>query len=137
MSGQIYKIGLAGETRYQDAIARCTPGAPVMLIPEFDNPHDHRAIAAVLETSEKIGYLPRDGWLTEAILEDQKLAMCFIHAIEGEEGRRGVVCDVQLIAGGPDWYEIAEAQGYDLSPRDEEGGVDADEFLAARGIGRA
>ena len=137
MSETKYKIGLAGEINYQAAIEKCTVGMPVLLLPDFENPHDSRAIAAMTDQNETIGYLPRDGWLTEAILEDRKLPMCFVHSIAGEPGRLGVVCEVQLVAGGPDWYEIAAAQGHDLSPSEDEeddGWIDADEFLKSQSV---
>lgn len=94
-----YSVGLVGEASYQAAIADLKPGEHIDLVPEPSNPHDPRAIAARDGEGRPIGYLPRDHWLTEALLDQAKSCTTIVERIEGgDDGRPslGVVLQVEL-----------------------------------------
>lgn len=76
-----YHVGLRGESNYQPAIHKTLPGEPISLKPEPSNPHDPRAIQALNRRGDLIGYLPRDGWLTEMILDQGHEPVCTIASI--------------------------------------------------------
>jgi hypothetical protein len=93
---QDFKLGLVGESHYQSAIERCCVGDVIALLEEPDNPYDSRAIFALSSGRGIIGYVPRDSWLTRAIIDERKIAIGIVASIEGPPGRRGVVLDVTL-----------------------------------------
>jgi hypothetical protein len=94
-----YSVGLVGESNYQDAIGLLDVGERVWLSPEPDNPHDPRAIVARDANGAPIGYVPRDSWLTGALIDEGKGSRAIVESIEGgDAGRpnRGVVLSVEL-----------------------------------------
>lgn len=91
---KVFRVGLVGESFYQPAIARCAAGDDVMLLAEPHNAHDPRAIGAWAR-GQQLGYLPRDGWLTRAMLDEGKAPTASIESIEqAAAGKRGVVVTV-------------------------------------------
>jgi len=99
-SSRAYTVGLVGERNYQAAIAAVGEGEAVVLLHEPDNPYDARAIAAVCH-GDTIGYLPREGWLTDALLEEEKGAKATIRRLtRGAKGLTGVTLEVTL-GGAP------------------------------------
>ena len=98
-----YSVGLVGESNYQQAIKGLREGERVLLVPEPDNPHDPRAIACRDGNGATIGYIPRDHWLTAAILDEGKGARAVVKTIHGGDGGRpslGVVLTVELAEKG-------------------------------------
>lgn len=67
-----YSVGLVGESNYQAAVRALRPGEHVELVAEPDNPHDLRAIAVRDGDGATVGYLPRDHWLADAMLDEGK-----------------------------------------------------------------
>lgn len=96
-----YTIHLVGESNFQAAIRGIQAGSPVKLTPEPDNPHDGRAIKAVVNGTDTIGYVERDSWLTRAMLDDGTSVASRVHeVIGGEVGKPslGVVLEVLTAA---------------------------------------
>lgn len=96
-----YPVTLAGTKSYQHAIAGVCEGEPAFLLHEPDNPYDERAIAVVAaytgEPGETIGYLPRDSWLSDALLdEDQGCHATIKRLPRGQDGITGVTIEVAL-----------------------------------------
>lgn len=96
-----YPVTLVGTKSYQRAIAGVCEGEPAFLLHEPDNPHDDRAIAVVAaytgEPGETIGYLPRDSWLGEALLDEGKGFRAQIKRLSrGDDGITGVVIEIVL-----------------------------------------
>jgi hypothetical protein len=91
-----YMLGLAGESHYQAAIARSEIGDVVGLLHTPDNPHDSRAVAAIVHNRGVIGHVPRDSWLTSAIIDERKIVVGTIAQIAGPPGRLGVVLEVTI-----------------------------------------
>lgn len=89
-----WPVGLAGESHYQVAISRCAPGQGVALIPEPTNPFDPRAIMVWSEEGEQIGYLPRDCWAADAVLDEGDKLHAVIASMHGSPPRRAIVLDV-------------------------------------------
>lgn len=94
-----YRVGIVGEANYQKAIAGLRVGEIVQLRPEPDNPHDPRAVAVVDGDGATIGYLPREHWLKDALLDQGKTAMATVGDLHMGETATGVVLDVSLDAG--------------------------------------
>lgn len=67
-----YSVGIVGESHRQPAIARTRVGERVTIVHDSRNVHDRRAMAVMNARGEQIGFLPRDGWLTRALLDEQK-----------------------------------------------------------------
>lgn len=96
---RVYSVGVVGESFRQEAISRTAVGESVRLIHITDNEHDPRAIVVLNQQSEAIGWLPRDGWLTAALLDEGKAyraSVSEIHAPRGPRRYRGVVLAVVL-----------------------------------------
>lgn len=91
-----YSVGLVGESNYLSEIRLSSVRERVSLEPEPDNPHDPRAIVARNAHGEVIGYLPRDGWLTGVILDEDKSVTAQIASIEGTGNKLGVVLLVAI-----------------------------------------
>lgn len=92
-----YTVGLVGESHYQENIDHRTEGCSVEFVIEPDNPHDPRAIRVDDEWDRTIGYLPRDGWLTEAILDHKKPVAAYVLSVaEGRGPNQGIVLDVAV-----------------------------------------
>lgn len=74
---------LVGESRYQDALARCDPGAAVSLVREPENPHDPKAIA-VKAAGETIGYIAaKDAADLAPALDEGGAPQAIVHEITG------------------------------------------------------
>lgn len=86
---------IVGESNYQDAIRKIGVYDDVFLIHEPENTYDARAIRVESSYAETIGYLPRDGWLTKAILDQGKPAKAWVASVEKGEGNYlGVALEV-------------------------------------------
>lgn len=100
MARTAYPVPLVGESFYQSAIAGCGEGEAVVLWHEPDNPFDERAIAAVCH-GDTIGYVGRESWLTEALLDEEQGCTARIKRIAKSNGPdRGVVLEV-VMGGDP------------------------------------
>lgn len=92
-----YAIAVTGGRSYQVAIAAIGEGEAVIFYHEQDNPYDDRAIAATCH-GDTIGYLPRDSWLTEALLDEGKGCNARVSRLSrGTKGLTGVTLEVQLV----------------------------------------
>ena len=95
-----YPVAIVGERNYQQAIAGVGEGEEAVLLHEPDNPYDDRAIAVVCH-GDTIGYIPRDSWLTEVLLDETKPCRARIARLNrGAKGVTGVTLEVEL-AGEP------------------------------------
>lgn len=94
--GRKYSVAVTGERNYQDTIASIGEGEAVVFYHEPDNPYDDRAIAVSCH-GDTIGYLPRDSWLTEALLDEGKGCSAHVSRLgRGAKGLTGVTLEVQL-----------------------------------------
>lgn len=94
-----YSVGIVDEANYQQAIAALREGEHVDLVPEPGNAQDKRAVAVQDGEGATIGYLPRDHWLTGALIEEGKFCTARIERIEGGDESRpnlGVVLEVDV-----------------------------------------
>lgn len=92
-----YTVHLVGESNFQAAIRGISAGTPVKLTPEPENPHDPRAIKAVVRGTDTIGYVERDSWLARAMLDDGTKVASRVHEIIGGKADKpslGVVLEV-------------------------------------------
>jgi hypothetical protein len=107
MQMKSYYVGIVGESNYQSAVRMLHEGFRVDLVPEPDNRHDPNAIRVDSITGETIGYVPRDSWLTDAIIGQGVDCFAVVHELTGEGKRnRGVVIEVWL---GDDAAEARES----------------------------
>jgi hypothetical protein len=67
-----YSVNISGESFRQSEIARTSVGDSVRFIHDVTNVHDRRAIMVLTERGDHIGFLPKDGWLTRAILDEER-----------------------------------------------------------------
>ncbi len=96
MATRKYSVAVNGERNYQDAIAAIGEGEAVVLFHEADNPYDERAIAVSCH-GDTIGYLPRDCWLTEVLLDEGKGCSARVSRLtRGPKNLTGVTLEVQL-----------------------------------------
>lgn len=100
VDGKFYPVGIVGERSYQDAIARLNEGQQVMLWREPGNPYDDRAIAVAMSNGATIGYLPRDHWLRDALLDEGKPFTAWVLRLAKEGVATGVVIEV-VLSGKP------------------------------------
>lgn len=115
MTGAGYPVGLRGERSYQAAIGRTRVGEPVRIVHEADNIHDDRALRVDNARGEPIGYLPRDGWLTRAILDERKPVSATIASIDGQP--MGVVIHASLMGtAAPDGPGLSEGVRHSAAP---------------------
>lgn len=92
-----YRCSVSGESFCQDAIARSEDHDPIDLVPDPTNRHDARAvIVRNSRTGEKLGFLPRDNWLKDAMLEQGKPVFARIGEIGEVAGNFAVVLDVSF-----------------------------------------
>lgn len=92
-----YSVGLAGTSHYQSAIRLATVGSKVRLKLKSDNPYDEEAIAVETSRGKKLGYVPKDSFLRDAIHVRQSRVAAVIHSIgDGGGGYLGVVVSVTL-----------------------------------------
>lgn len=92
-----YTVHLVGDSNFQAAIREIRAGTPVKLTPEPENPHDSRAIKAVVSGTDTIGYVERDSWLTRAMLDENTKVASRVHEIIGGEAGKaslGIVLEV-------------------------------------------
>ena len=100
-----YPVNLTGTKSYQPAIAGICEGEPAFLLHEPENPYDDRAIAVVAaftgEPGETIGYLPRDSWIADALLDENKGCRAKIKRLSrGQDGITGVTLEI-ILDGDP------------------------------------
>ena len=98
-SARRYSVNVVGESHRQPAIARTRIGETATLKPDPANRYDPRAVAVLNGAGEQIGFLPRDGWLTRALLDEGKSYVARIGQIHQPEIGRphaAVVLDVVL-----------------------------------------
>lgn len=92
-----YKVGLVGESNYQDAIRGCKPGQRADVLHELGNPYDLDALVVTVGRGAKLGYIPKSSWLRDAIHEEEQGCSARIAAVNsGEDGALGVVIEVSL-----------------------------------------
>lgn len=94
-----YKASVVGESFYQANIVACRWGDPVTLVHITDNEHDPRAVAVLNAQRLQIGFLPRDGWLTAALLDQDKKYKAWIDEVHAPSGSRkftAVVLKVEI-----------------------------------------
>lgn len=98
MTMKQYRVGIVGESHYQPAIAAAREGEDVTLRHDPDNAYDEDAIEVRSASDRLLGFLPRGGWLTAAILDEGKTVRATIGLIGRAEGNDalGVVLDVEL-----------------------------------------
>ena len=92
-----YSVGLVGESNYQAAIGQLSPGDPVTIQHEPDNPHDPRAIRVADVTGSTIGYIPRGSWVGRALIDDGLAMSATVERVTGGtpgQRSRGVVLAV-------------------------------------------
>lgn len=100
--GRSYTIGLAGELNYQTNIKRARIGDAAALRLEPDNPHDSRAVAVENRTGETIGYLPRDSFVHELVVDrGQPVAVHIASIGEADNGKLGVQITVEKSSDKP------------------------------------
>ncbi|WP_373084911.1 HIRAN domain-containing protein [Sneathiella sp.] len=94
--GEIYPVGIVGESNYQRAIGRAREGDSVGIFRELNNPYSNSGLAVRVDNShgETIGYIANDHWLKDAINNQKKGCDARILGIEGSP--MGVVLEVQL-----------------------------------------
>jgi len=96
-----YTVHLVGEANFQAAIRGIRAGTPVKLTPEPENPHDPRAIKAVVNGTDTIGYVERDSWLTRVMIDEGTSVASRVHEVIGGEAGKpslGVVLEVLTAA---------------------------------------
>ncbi|AJP72947.1 HIRAN domain-containing protein [Sphingomonas hengshuiensis] len=108
----IYTVNIVGESHYQDEIERCEAGELVDLRPEPGNRFDRRAIRVVSQADETIGYLPRDGFLTRLIIDEEKPVFALIEHITGGTPDRPSLGVVLNCATGGDGLEACRERGW-------------------------
>lgn len=94
-----YSVELVGEANFQQAIAALRENEDVQLVPEPDNPYDPRAISVRDGDGDTVGYIPRNHWLTGALLDEGKVADASVKAVHGgteDAPSLGVVLSVTL-----------------------------------------
>lgn len=95
MVERTYSVRVAGVTYRQDAIRLCNVGDEVDFEHDEANQYDPRAIA-VYADKRQIGFLPKDGWLTDYLLDQGGWASGHIASIGGAvTGDLGVVLSIQ------------------------------------------
>jgi len=97
-----YPVGLVGEQHYQMAVCRCVAGQPVTLYRETGNPHDACAVVVLSAHDETIGYLARDSWLRETLLDGGKGCEARIKSTRYNSSRdfEEVIIEVAFVGGG-------------------------------------
>ena len=97
-----WPVGIVGESHYQAAIARCSPGERVEVLREPDNPYDSLALTVVTAQGDTIGYIPRINWLQDAIHNEGRGCDATIKSIGANDSDEllGVVLDVSTNGWG-------------------------------------
>lgn len=96
---KVYRANIVGESYRQSAISQTKVGDAVTLSHDVANRYDPRAIAVMNAAGQQIGFLPRGGWLTDALLDEGKSYVARIGQIHRPEIGRphaAVVLDVVL-----------------------------------------
>lgn len=89
-----YPVGVAGESFRQAAVRKCRIGDCVDFELEPDNPFDPDAVAVYVR-GEQIGYLPRDGWVTRVLIDqDGSVTATVLSVGRGNASDLGVVLAV-------------------------------------------
>lgn len=100
VDGKFYPVGIVGERSYQDAICRLSEGQQVVLWHEPGNPYDDRAVAVATVQGATIGYLGRDAWLRDVLLDEGKPCTAWVLRLNKEGKATGVVIEV-VLSGKP------------------------------------
>lgn len=100
VTGKTYPVGIVGEKNYQAAIRKLREGDQVTLWHEPDNPYDERAIAVATATGATIGYIGKDSWLRDVLLEEAKPCTAGVLRLASGPKGTGVTIEVTL-AGQP------------------------------------
>jgi hypothetical protein len=100
VEGKYYPVGIVGERSYQDAISRLSEGQQVTLWHEPGNPYDDRAVAVAMTNGATIGYLARDAWLRDVLLDEGKPCTAWVLRLNKEGKATGVVIEV-VLSGKP------------------------------------
>ena len=102
---KVYPVGLVGEQHYQKTIQRCRENDRVRIVHEPDNKFDDKALAVRTASDETIGYIARDSWLREVILDQSKKTWASIVSIKpGGSGALDVVLGVAVVPDdAADW----------------------------------
>ena len=95
-----YPVGIVGESNYQGTIRHLRVGQLVKLLHEPSNPYDSRAIAVAASNGDTIGYIPRDFWLRDALLDEAKPCSARVLNLSKGPKATGVTIEVAL-AGEP------------------------------------
>jgi hypothetical protein len=94
--GRSYTVDLAGEMNYQNNIKAAQIGDEAALRIEADNPHDSRAIAVENRSGATIGYLPRDCFVHELVIDKGHTVAVHISSIgAADNGKLGVLISVE------------------------------------------
>lgn len=89
-----YSVRVSGVSYRQDAIRLCNVGDEVDFEHDEANQYDSRAIAVYVD-KRQIGFLPKDGWLTDFLLDQGGWAEGHIASIGGvPSGDLGVVLSI-------------------------------------------
>lgn len=97
--GKAYRVNVVGESYRQAEISRTKVGQGIRLLHDARNSFDTRAIMVVTTNDEQIGFLPRNGWLTRALLDEQcdyVARIAEIHPKTSERAFAAVILDVTL-----------------------------------------
>ena len=100
-----YKLALVGVSKYQAEIHKCDEGDEIALLHEHNNPHDENAIVAITSRGQKIGYVARDSWVKELLIEQGRMCRTWIEHINlgGKNNKTlGVVLRIDIYAHGED-----------------------------------
>lgn len=96
---RVYRANVVGESYRQPAIAKAKVGEPIRFLHDVNNAYDARAIMVVTPRDEQIGFLPRDGWLTRALLDEERgyeASIAEIHPRSSDRPHLSVVLEVSL-----------------------------------------
>lgn len=95
-----YFCPIVGESNYQRAIRTIDPGDDVVIVRERDNPYDDKALCVRTVADDTIGYIGRDSWLRDAVIDEGQGCKAWVDDIAAERGApKGVRLGLVLIEG--------------------------------------
>lgn len=97
-----YSVHLVGESNYQAPIASLSPGDPVAIIHEPENPYDPRALRVADVTGSTIGYIERGSWLTRALIDDGLAVSATVEQIIGGTPKKPALGVVLMVSTAAD-----------------------------------
>lgn len=96
-----YRQNIVGESYRQPAISRSRVGETVSLVHDSGNQYDPNAIAVINTHGEQIGFLPRGGWLTRALLDEGQTCTATIAELHRPmTGRPHAAVVLEVVLGG-------------------------------------